>query len=44
VLSVEAGGREPISIPFVRPIVISVDRATRRIVLDPPEGLLDLSH
>ena len=44
VLLVNAGGREPVSIPFVRPIVISVDRATRRIVLDPPEGLMDLQN
>jgi 16S rRNA processing protein RimM len=34
-------GRE-ILVPFVWPIVISVDREARRIVLDPPEGLLDL--
>jgi 16S rRNA processing protein RimM len=28
-------------VPFVRPIVVSVDIAAKRIVLDPPEGLLD---
>ena len=41
-LAVDAGGAEPLSIPFVRPIVVSVDRRARRIVLDPPEGLLEL--
>ena len=41
-LSIDAGGPEPLSIPFVRPIVVSVDRSARRIVLDPPEGLLEL--
>lgn len=42
ILFVDAGGVEPLAVPFVRPIVVSVDRAARRIVLDPPEGLLDL--
>ncbi|MDQ5856909.1 MAG: ribosome maturation factor RimM [Acidobacteriota bacterium] len=41
-LFLDAGGAEPVPVPFVRPIVVSVDRAARRIVLDPPEGLLDL--
>jgi len=41
-LTVELGpGREAL-VPFTHPIVVSVDRAARRIVLDPPEGLLDL--
>jgi 16S rRNA processing protein RimM len=35
------GGRE-VLVPFVRPIVVAVDRASRRIVLDPPEGLMQL--
>jgi 16S rRNA processing protein RimM len=30
-------------VPFVDAIVVSVDRKRRRIVLDPPEGLLDLN-
>ena len=30
-------------IPFVEPIVVSVDLAARRITVDPPEGLLDLN-
>jgi 16S rRNA processing protein RimM len=41
-LVVAAGGAEPLAIPFVRPIVVSVDRRGRRIVLDPPDGLLEL--
>jgi 16S rRNA processing protein RimM len=28
-------------VPFVEPIVVAVDLAARRIVCDPPEGLLD---
>lgn len=41
-LLVDTGGTEPLSVPFVRPIVVSVDRASHRVVLDPPEGLLEL--
>lgn len=41
-LLVDSGGAEPVPVPFVRPIVVSVDRDARRIILDPPEGLLDL--
>lgn len=41
-LFLDSGGPEPVAVPFVRPIVVSVERASRRIVLDPPEGLLDL--
>jgi 16S rRNA processing protein RimM len=29
-------------VPFVHPIVVQVDRERRRIVLDPPEGLMEL--
>ena len=36
-----AAGRE-VLVPFVRPIVVEIDRESRRIVLDPPEGLMDL--
>jgi 16S rRNA processing protein RimM len=42
VLVVEAAGRE-VLVPFVRTIVPSVDLATRQVVVDPPEGLLDLT-
>ncbi len=38
VLSTSRGPRE---VPFTRPIVVSVDVAGRRVVLDPPPGLLD---
>jgi 16S rRNA processing protein RimM len=38
VLETPRGARD---VPFARPIVVSVDVATRRIVLDPPPGLLD---
>ncbi len=38
VLETPRGLRE---VPFSRPIVVAVDLAARRIVLDPPAGLLD---
>ncbi|HQR47667.1 MAG TPA: ribosome maturation factor RimM [Thermoanaerobaculia bacterium] len=47
---VEAGGRPLLlletprgerEVPFSRPIVVAVDLAGRRLVLDPPAGLLD---
>jgi 16S rRNA processing protein RimM len=41
-LSIDAGGREPVPVPFTRPIVVAVDVENRRIVLDPPEGLMEL--
>ena len=34
--------RREFMLPFVEPIVVAVDVAARRIVCDPPEGLLDL--
>jgi 16S rRNA processing protein RimM len=36
-------GRE-LLIPFVEPIVVSVDVAARRVVCDPPEGLTNLEE
>ncbi len=33
--------RGPRDVPFARPIVVSVDVVGKRIVLDPPAGLLD---
>lgn len=33
--------RGPRDVPFTRPIVVSVDVVGKRIVLDPPAGLLD---
>jgi 16S rRNA processing protein RimM len=41
VLEVDVAGRE-VLVPFHRPIVARVDRAARRIELDPPDGLLEL--
>jgi 16S rRNA processing protein RimM len=40
-LGVSAGERE-ILIPFGRQLVMEVDRAGRRIVIDPPPGLLEV--
>lgn len=40
-LVVEAGGRERL-VPFVAAVVPTVDVAGGRVVIDPPEGLLDL--
>lgn len=39
-LSIEHDGRE-VLVPFVKAIVPAVDVAGGRVVLDPPEGLLD---
>ena len=41
-LSVAVGAGREALVPFVHPIVVAVDREGRRIVLDPPEGLLEL--
>ncbi len=40
-LLVLATPRGPREVPFTAPIVVSVDVAGRRVVLDPPPGLLD---
>lgn len=40
-LVVDVNGRE-ILVPFSKPIVVRIDRAARRIEIDPPEGLLEL--
>ncbi len=40
VYGVDKGGRE-VLIPAVEPIVVAIDLATRRMTIDPPEGLLD---
>jgi 16S rRNA processing protein RimM len=39
-LEVARGGRTYL-VPYTRPIVVEVDRELRRVVLDPPEGLLE---
>ena len=41
-LSVDTGGGKIALVPFVHGIVVRVDRDARKIVLDPPEGLLEL--
>ena len=41
-LSVDVGAGREALVPFVHPIVVEVDREGRRIVIDPPEGLLEL--
>ncbi|MFY9550514.1 MAG: ribosome maturation factor RimM [Thermoanaerobaculia bacterium] len=41
-LSVDTGNGRIALVPFVHGIVVRVDRETRTIVLDPPEGLLEL--
>jgi len=41
-LTVETTEKKEVLVPFVPAIVIEVDRIRRRLVLDPPEGLLDL--
>lgn len=37
-------GEEPISIPWVREICVSLDLAAKRLVLRPPEGLIELNR
>ncbi len=41
-LTIEMPGKKEVLVPFVRPIVVEIDREARRIVLNPPEGLLEL--
>ncbi|MCH7875845.1 MAG: 16S rRNA processing protein RimM [Gemmatimonadetes bacterium] len=36
------GGKGEVLIPFRKPILVRLDRARRRIEVDPPPGLLDL--
>jgi 16S rRNA processing protein RimM len=42
-LVLEAGGGAEVLIPLVDDICVSINPADRRIVIDPPEGLLDLN-
>ncbi len=39
-----ANGGEAILIPFARSICVEIDTAARRIVVNPPEGLLELNR
>jgi 16S rRNA processing protein RimM len=41
-LSVDTGAGRTALVPFVHGIVVRVDRQRRTIVLDPPEGLMEL--
>ena len=41
-LTLETPGGKGALVPFVRPMVVEIDRDGKRIVLDLPEGLLDL--
>jgi 16S rRNA processing protein RimM len=41
-LTVDTPDRRGVLVPFVAGIVVAVDRAGQRIVLDPPEGIWDL--
>lgn len=41
-LVVEAEGQQEHLIPMAESIVVSIDKASKRILIDPPEGLLDL--
>ena len=41
-LTLDSPGGKEVLVPFVHPIVVEIDRQDRRIVLDPPEGLMDL--
>ena len=43
-LSVETAPGKIALVPFVHGIVVSIDRDARRIVLDPPEGLMELAE
>ena len=42
-LSVNKDGKE-VLIPMVKQIIVSIDIKTKRIVVDPPEGLLDVAN
>lgn len=40
-LAVRSGAGSEVLVPFISPIVVRVDPAARRIILDPPRGLFD---
>mgnify|MGYP000716188262 FL=1 len=42
-LSVDKDGKE-VLIPMVKQIIISIDVETKKIVVNPPEGLLDVAN
>jgi 16S rRNA processing protein RimM len=41
-LTLETPEGHEVLIPFVRPILVEVDRQSHKIILDPPEGLMEL--
>ncbi|MFO0744085.1 MAG: ribosome maturation factor RimM [Myxococcota bacterium] len=41
-LEVDCGKKDTVFVPFVDAIVKTIDRSAKRIVIDPPDGLLDL--
>jgi 16S rRNA processing protein RimM len=41
-LVIRRGGAADLLVPFVREMIVQVDRDARRIQIQPPEGLLDL--
>ena len=44
VLVIKAPGRGDVMVPFVLPLVPEVDVKAGFLVIDPPEGLLDLEN
>lgn len=44
ILLVVRRGDRDVYVPFTEPICLSVDRDAREIVIDPPDGLLDLNE
>jgi 16S rRNA processing protein RimM len=41
-LTLETPAGKEVLVPFVRPLVVEIDAASKRIVLDLPDGLMDL--
>ena len=42
-LSIDKGGSQ-VLVPMVKQIIISIDVAAKKIVINPPEGLLDVTN
>lgn len=42
VIQIKDDGRQEVFVPMAQSIVVEINIATKRIVVDPPEGLLDL--
>ena len=41
-LEIDTPSKKGVLVPFVESIVVRIDRAAQRIILDPPDGLFDL--